>query len=38
MGRLAEPEDVAKASVYFVSDDSEFITGVCMPVDGGRVI
>jgi 3-oxoacyl-[acyl-carrier protein] reductase len=38
MGRLAEPEDIAKASVYFVSDDSEFITGVCMPVDGGRVI
>lgn len=38
MGRLAEPEDVAKASVYFVSDDSEFITGVCMPVDGGRVV
>ncbi len=38
MGRLAEPEDIAKAAVYYVSDDSEFITGVCMPVDGGRVI
>lgn len=38
MGRLAEPEDIAKAAIYYVSDDSEFITGVCMPVDGGRVI
>jgi len=38
MGRLAEPEDVAKAAVYFVADESDFITGVCMPVDGGRTI
>jgi 3-oxoacyl-[acyl-carrier protein] reductase len=38
LGRLAEPEDVANAAVYFVSDESEFITGVCMPVDGGRTI
>jgi 3-oxoacyl-[acyl-carrier protein] reductase len=38
MGRLAEPEDIAKAAVYFVADESEFITGVCMPVDGGRTI
>jgi 3-oxoacyl-[acyl-carrier protein] reductase len=38
MGRLAEPEDIAKAAVYFVADDSAFITGVLMPVDGGRTI
>jgi 3-oxoacyl-[acyl-carrier protein] reductase len=38
MGRLAEPDDVAKAAIYFVSDESDFITGVCMPVDGGRTI
>ena len=38
MGRLAEPEDVAKAAVYFVAEDSDFITGVLMPVDGGRTI
>lgn len=38
MGRLAEPEDIANAAVYFVSDDSAFITGVLMPVDGGRTI
>ena len=38
MGRLAEPDDVAKAAIYFVSDESDFITGVCIPVDGGRTI
>lgn len=38
LGRLAEPEDVANAALYFVSDEAEFITGVCMPVDGGRTI
>jgi 3-oxoacyl-[acyl-carrier protein] reductase len=38
MGRMGQPEDVAKASVYFVADESDFITGVIMPVDGGRCI
>jgi 3-oxoacyl-[acyl-carrier protein] reductase len=38
MGRICEAEDVAKAAVYFVADESDFITGVCMPVDGGRTI
>jgi len=38
LGRLAEPEDVANAAVYFVSDEAEFFTGVCMPVDGGRTV
>ena len=38
MGRLAEPDDVAKAAIYFVSEESDFITGVCMPVDGGRTV
>lgn len=38
LGRLAEPDDVASPAVYLVSDEAEFITGVCMPVDGGRTI
>lgn len=38
LGRLAEPEDVAGPAVHLVSDEAEFITGVCMPVDGGRTI
>lgn len=38
LGRLAEPLDIAKAAVYLASDDSDFITGVEFPVDGGRSI
>lgn len=38
LGRLGDADDVARAAVYFLSDESSFITGVCMPVDGGRTI
>ena len=38
LGRLAQPEDVANAALYLVSDDAQFITGVVLPVDGGRGI
>ena len=38
MGRMATPKDVANAVLYFASDEAEFITGVCMEVDGGRCI
>jgi 3-oxoacyl-[acyl-carrier protein] reductase len=38
MGRLCEPEDVAAAVEYLASDDAAFLTGVCLPVDGGRSI
>lgn len=35
MGRLATAQDVARAALFFMSDLSEFVTGVNMPVDGG---
>lgn len=35
LGRLAWADDVAKAALYFASDDSSFITGVNLPIDGG---
>ncbi|MBM3394198.1 MAG: SDR family oxidoreductase [Betaproteobacteria bacterium] len=38
LGRLATPTDIAKACVYLASDDSDFITGVEFPVDGGRSV
>lgn len=38
LGRLAQPEDVANAALYLASDDARFITGVVLPVDGGRGI
>ena len=35
LGRYAEPEDVSPAFVFFASDDSRYITGQVLPVDGG---
>jgi 3-oxoacyl-[acyl-carrier protein] reductase len=38
LGRLADPADVASAALYLASDESAFITGAVLPVDGGRGI
>lgn len=35
VGRVGEPEDVAAAVHFLVSDDASFITGAVLPVDGG---
>jgi 3-oxoacyl-[acyl-carrier protein] reductase len=36
LGRMGEPDDIAKAALFLVSDDASFITGVAIPVDGGE--
>lgn len=38
LGRAATPEDIAKAMLFLASDEAAFITGVTLPVDGGRTI
>jgi 3-oxoacyl-[acyl-carrier protein] reductase len=38
LGRFCEPDDVAHAAVFLASDEASFITGVELPVDGGRCI
>jgi NAD(P)-dependent dehydrogenase (short-subunit alcohol dehydrogenase family) len=35
LGRLGEPEDVAMAALFLASEESKWITGVSLPVDGG---
>lgn len=35
MGRIGEPDDVAKAVLFLASDDASYLTGVVLPVDGG---
>jgi len=38
LGRFSTPADVANACLYLASDEAEFITGVCLEVDGGRCV
>ncbi len=38
LGRIGVPDDVAKAILYFASEDSSWITGAILPVDGGMAI
>jgi NAD(P)-dependent dehydrogenase (short-subunit alcohol dehydrogenase family) len=35
MGRLGEPEEVARAIAFLASDEASFITGAILPADGG---
>lgn len=38
LGRLCTPEDIGAAAAYLASDDARFVTGVVLPVDGGRSV
>jgi len=35
LGRLQEPEDIANAALFLISDAARNITGIVLPVDGG---
>ena len=37
IGRLGRPEDIAGLAVYLASDESSWVTGAVMPVDGGYI-
>jgi NAD(P)-dependent dehydrogenase (short-subunit alcohol dehydrogenase family) len=35
LGRIGTPEEIAKAALYLASDESSFVTGTALVVDGG---
>lgn len=38
LGRMCDPSDVANAALFLASPEARFLTGIEMPVDGGRSI
>jgi NAD(P)-dependent dehydrogenase (short-subunit alcohol dehydrogenase family) len=38
LGRFGQPTEVAAAAAFLVSDDSSFVTGACLRVDGGLTV
>ena len=38
LGRLGTPRDVAQAMLFLASDESSFVTGLPLVIDGGRLI
>lgn len=38
IGRVGNAEEVAQAILYLLSDDAGWVTGTCLPIDGGRAL
>ena len=36
--RIGEPEDIGRAAIFLASDESDYITGTSMYVDGGMTL
>lgn len=38
MGRIAHVDDLTGAAVFLASDEAAYITGIALPIDGGRTV
>jgi len=37
-GRIGEPEDIARATVWLASDEADYVTGATLFIDGGMTL
>jgi NAD(P)-dependent dehydrogenase (short-subunit alcohol dehydrogenase family) len=37
LGRLAKPEEVAAVALFLASEQASYVTGIVLPMDGGRL-
>jgi glucose 1-dehydrogenase len=37
-GRIGEPDDIGRAALWLASDDSDYVTGTTLMVDGGMCL
>jgi NAD(P)-dependent dehydrogenase (short-subunit alcohol dehydrogenase family) len=38
LGRLGQPEDIARGMLFLASDDADYITGHSLVIDGGGTL
>ncbi len=38
LGRFAKPDEIASSVVFLASDQAEYITGICLNIDGGTLL
>jgi NAD(P)-dependent dehydrogenase (short-subunit alcohol dehydrogenase family) len=36
LGRLADPDEIAQAALWLMSDEASYVTGIALPIDGGH--
>jgi len=38
LGRAAQPEDIVPTGIFLAAEDSDYITGQIIPIEGGMIL